>query len=318
MNIIIRHARIEDAHAIAEAERQIAQEPGFFCSEPSELTDANVANTILSFSKHGKGVYFVAEHEGILIGHAFLEPFPLKALSHVADLNIAVNLGWQGRGIGKKLLEQIIEWAKHSFTIEKIQLNVRASNNAAICLYKKMGFQEEGRLKNRLKLKKGYIDDIIMGLDLNMHDEIAGQTLSSVFNIFPATQQELEMLDAAITDLNIISVPELSRAILNRIDFSAKGEEGELLGGIQAKRVNWGILEIELLFVFEKHRHQGIASKLLDHVEQIAREHQCYLAHLDTFDFQAKDFYLKQGYSIFGILENAPRGHCRYYMKKEL
>jgi len=33
---------------------------------------------------------------------------------------------------------------------------------------------------------------------------------------------------------------------------------------------------------------------------------------------EKKDFYLKQGYSIFGTLENAPKGHCRYYMKKEL
>lgn len=134
MNIIIRHARIEDAHAIGEAERQIAEEPGFFCSEPSELTDESVINTIISFSRNGKGVYLVAEHEGNLVGHAFLEPFSLKALSHVADLNIAVHLGWQGKGIGKKLLEQIIEWAKNSSPIEKIQLNVRASNTIALSL----------------------------------------------------------------------------------------------------------------------------------------------------------------------------------------
>jgi GNAT superfamily N-acetyltransferase len=89
------------------------------------------------------------------------------------------------------------------------------------------------------------------------------------------------------------------------------------LGGIQAKRVNWGILEIELLVVFEPYRHQGIASMLLRYVEKIARDHHCHIAHLDTFDFQAKDFYLKQGYSIFGILENTPKGHSRYYMKKE-
>lgn len=39
---------------------------------------------------------------------------------------------------------------------------------------------------------------------------------------------------------------------------------------------------------------------------------------LDTFDFQAKNFYIKQGYEIFGILDNCPEGHKRYYMKKNI
>ncbi len=40
------------------------------------------------------------------------------------------------------------------------------------------------------------------------------------------------------------------------------------------------------------------------------------LIHLDTFDFQAKDFYLKHGYDIFGILDECPQKHKRYFMKK--
>jgi GNAT superfamily N-acetyltransferase len=82
--------------------------------------------------------------------------------------------------------------------------------------------------------------------------------------------------------------------------------------------VNWGILHVELLYVYDQYREHGIASMLLEHVEKIARSHRCHLAHLDTFDFQAKNFYLKHGYSIFGVLENAPQGHNRYYMKKGL
>ena len=166
MDVTIRHATIEDARAIAEAEREISKEPGFFCSQPSELTDENVASTISTSLKDKIGVYLVAEYDGQLVGHAFLEPFHLQSLRHVADLNIAVHLGWQKKGIGTKLLERIIEWAKNSSALEKIQLNVRASNSIAIALYKKMGFKEEGRLKNRVKVKDRYIDDVIMGLDL--------------------------------------------------------------------------------------------------------------------------------------------------------
>lgn len=42
----------------------------------------------------------------------------------------------------------------------------------------------------------------------------------------------------------------------------------------------------------------------------------CKLIHLDTFDFQAKDFYMKHEYEIFGILDDCPIEHKRYYMKK--
>jgi len=96
----------------------------------------------------------------------------LQSLRHIADLNIAVNLGWQNKGIGRRLLEQLIDRAKKSSDIEKIQLNVRASNIPATSPYKKMGFQEEGRLKNRVKIKDRYIDDFIMGLELKKFQEV--------------------------------------------------------------------------------------------------------------------------------------------------
>ena len=139
-----------------------------------------------------------------------------------------------------------------------------------------------------------------------------------IWQIHKATHSHIQSLDNAITNHNIQVAKELPRAEITRLDFAAKDAKGTLLGGIQAYRVNWGICHIELLYIHEDYRYQGIASSLLKHVENIARDNHCYLSHLDTFDFQAKDFYLKQNYQIFGILENAPKGHNRYYMKKDL
>lgn len=160
MNVIIRKAELRDAASIVKAEQEIAQEPGFFCSLPSELSVQNVKNTIES----SNGVYFVAELNGHLAGHAFLEILPLQSLKHIAQLNIAVHKRFQNRGIGTLLMNRIIEWAKESKLIEKIELNVRASNTRAIALYKKMGFFEEGCLTHRVKTITGYIDDILMSL----------------------------------------------------------------------------------------------------------------------------------------------------------
>ena len=160
MNAIIRKAELRDAASIVKAEQEIAQEPGFFCSQPSELTEQNVKKTIES----SNGIYFVAECNGCIAGHAFLETIPLQSLKHIAQLNIAVHKGFQNGGIGTRLMKRIIEWAQESEAVEKIELNVRASNAQAISLYKKMGFLEEGCLKRRVKTRNGYIDDILMAL----------------------------------------------------------------------------------------------------------------------------------------------------------
>ena len=98
MNITIRKAKVEDASCIVEAEKEIAQTPGYFCSQSTELNEQAVKHTIQS----PQNIYLVAEHESQVVAHAFLEPHPLQSLRHVADLNIAVHLGWQGQGIGKK------------------------------------------------------------------------------------------------------------------------------------------------------------------------------------------------------------------------
>lgn len=166
MLITVRQAIIEDASILAEAERMIAQEPGFLCSAPSELKDEAFIHTIQELSPGKTGIYLVAQQENHIIGHAFLKPLRLQSLCHVALLHIVVHHGWQNKGVGSQLLEKLIDWAQHS-SIEKIELNVRASNTAAIALYKKMGFEEEGRLKNRVKVHDRYIDDIVMALNLN-------------------------------------------------------------------------------------------------------------------------------------------------------
>jgi hypothetical protein len=53
-------------------------------------------------------------------------------------------------------------------------------------------------------------------------------------------------------------------------------------------------------------------------INSIAKENECTLIHLETMDFQAKDFYIKSGYEICGELVNVPTGHKRYYMRKIL
>lgn len=104
------------------------------------------------------------------------------------------------------------------------------------------------------------------------------------------------------------------------IDLSKKvlDENGDLIGGIAARLYLWECVYVDILWVQKKWRGEGLGARLLREVEQDAIVRGAKLIHLDTFDFQAKDFYEKQGYEVFGQLENCTDGHVRYYMKKEL
>lgn len=100
-----------------------------------------------------------------------------------------------------------------------------------------------------------------------------------------------------------------------RCAYNEKNETGRRCTGMQYPLEH---PSIESVWVAENYRGQGIAARLLKEVEEEAKAAGCYMAQLDTFDFQAPGFYEKQGYEIFGTLTNAPKGHTHYYMKKTL
>lgn len=161
----IREARPEDAALLAEAEREIARIPGRLASRPDEIHDDAVRQMILHLNDRGHGLYLVAERAGVAVGHAFLEPLPLAVTAHVVRLTIAVHEGHQGQGVGKALMNDLLRWARSDVRVEKVELQVRSSNEPAMALYRSLGFVEEGRKTRRLKIGPNrYIDDVYMAM----------------------------------------------------------------------------------------------------------------------------------------------------------
>jgi len=93
--------------------------------------------------------------------------------------------------------------------------------------------------------------------------------------------------------------------------------DDSIIGGLHA-RVLYRWLFIELLVVPEQTRGQGMGTTLMNMAEELARERGCVGIWLDTFDFQAPEFYRKHGYSEFGQIEDYPPGHKRFFFQKRL
>lgn len=136
------------------------------------------------------------------------------------------------------------------------------------------------------------------------------------FKITDCAEGDVEQIYSGLTESNSRKVPELRNGMYFEINKKIAGENGTVIAGCIAEVNQWNALHIDALWVSEEYQKLGLGSRLLKEVEAVAAENGCTLAHLSTFDFQAKDFYIKHGYEVFGTLENSPEGHCRYYLKK--
>jgi GNAT superfamily N-acetyltransferase len=92
-------------------------------------------------------------------------------------------------------------------------------------------------------------------------------------------------------------------------------QTNEILGGLWGG-TSYAYLHIDLLFVPESMRGNGTGTNLMIQAEEEAIQRGCRGVWLDTFSFQARGFYEKLGYSVFGDLADNPPGHTRFFMKK--
>ncbi len=127
--------------------------------------------------------------------------------------------------------------------------------------------------------------------------------------------------------------PETSAAIVDGLDthnvgrvgpheaqpllVRANAPNGDLIGGVEGKTY-WQWLHVRNLWVHADQRGRGLGSVLLARAENEAKARGCIAVHLDTFSFQARGFYEGLGYAVFGILDDYPPGHRRFYLQKRL
>ena len=138
------------------------------------------------------------------------------------------------------------------------------------------------------------------------------------FQIIDCVANDDALIEDNLVKYNISQVPKTQEKPLLRIQKKIVDANNHLIGGCLSVIYCWKIMYIEILWIDEAYRRHGLGTRLLKEMERISAEHDCSLIHLDTFDFQAKDFYIKHGFEVFGVLENCPENHCRYYLKKNL
>ncbi len=130
-------------------------------------------------------------------------------------------------------------------------------------------------------------------------------------------EEELDAIHNGLHLYNKQYIGELADKKDLKFAVLAKNEAGNLIGGVKAVAF-WGWLHIEQLWLEEEYRGTGLGKKLLLKTEYFAMENGFFHSRLETTGFQAKGFYERQGYEIYGVLEDLPKGFNLYHLKKTL
>lgn len=130
-------------------------------------------------------------------------------------------------------------------------------------------------------------------------------------------EKDSETISKGIIDFNKSKIPELEPYEAEVKFFVFAKNHKKITGGIRAT-CYWNTLHIELLWLSEKCRGQGVGQKLMKSAEEFARENNCEKAFVETTSWQAKPFYEKIGYKLIATLNDRPKGYASHYLTKDL
>ncbi|KIV63403.1 Protein export cytoplasm protein SecA ATPase RNA helicase [Bacillus mycoides] len=161
----VRSAVQTDAEQLSEIRVQIDGETENMDREAGEgfIDKIGFQKIVKTDSEEMKNLFLVAEVHNRIVGFSRCEGSNLKRLSHKVEFGVCILREFWGYGMGKSLLQQSIRWADEN-EVKKISLQVLETNEKAIQLYKKLGLEVEGILKNDKKLSDGkYYNTVVMG-----------------------------------------------------------------------------------------------------------------------------------------------------------
>jgi RimJ/RimL family protein N-acetyltransferase len=167
MEVTIREATLDDAPALIEQVRLLTEEPDIDIPlGPGEftLTEEQERQVLAEYAAAENSVFLMAEVEGKIVGMLNCQGGKRKATRHAVTLGLSVRKEYRNQGVGGKLMEQAVAWAKGTGVVTRIELAVYARNARAIHLYERFGFVVEGQRQRAVRHGDVYLDDLIMAL----------------------------------------------------------------------------------------------------------------------------------------------------------
>ncbi|MFC0190133.1 GNAT family N-acetyltransferase [Fictibacillus aquaticus] len=168
MEYIVREAKRDDAQQIIEFYNKVGGESDFlsFGSDEFQRDHIEYGDYLENTRNEENSLILLALDGDDIISIATINSSQKVRTKHVGTLGIVVSKEHHGKGIGKKLMNDLIKWASGNGITKKITLVTREDNELAIALYKQLGFEIEGVLKRDTYIHGVYYNTLVMGLFL--------------------------------------------------------------------------------------------------------------------------------------------------------
>jgi GNAT superfamily N-acetyltransferase len=144
-----------------------------------------------------------------------------------------------------------------------------------------------------------------------------GFTVSSGLHVCiepDASDDDVETVRAGLRAFNVARIGDPGE---EPVHIFLRDAEGRIVGGLLG-HIRWRWLYVAKLWIDAAHRGEGQGRELMKAAETHARSRGCLGSYLDTFEYQARPFYERLGYSLFGTLEGYPPGYRQYFLAKRL
>ena len=164
--ITVRRAQVGDAPALVALAEQVGREEGGWILTTEAWRSVSEERRYLRAARrHPDAAVYVAEIDQRIVARLSLARDVHPSSRHVADLGLMVDAAYRRRGIGRRLLEEAVGWARTSGVL-KLELHVFPWNEPAVALYESFGFEREGYRKRHYEREGGYVDAILMAYDV--------------------------------------------------------------------------------------------------------------------------------------------------------
>lgn len=162
--MIIRHALPDDAQALLDLKLALDRESSFMMIEPGEReadVDAERSRLVERLAEPNSTILVVEAGNGELAGYLEAEGGAFRRNRHVALVIAGVRQSASGQGLGTQLFNALIDWAAVA-GLARLELTVMAHNEAAIGLYRKMGFEVEGTRRAAMLVDGRFVDELYL------------------------------------------------------------------------------------------------------------------------------------------------------------
>jgi len=294
MDVKTHRATVNDAQGVVDVINSVIQEGGLTALYPTltvEQEEAFIAGL------GPRSAMYVAEISGAILGVQTIEPFApyTRAMDHVATMGTFVYRNYRRRGVGRKLMEASLEFARAQ-GYEKIVVFVRAGNAGAQAFYREMGFIPKMLLERQIRIEGRYDDEVLMEMFLlqAMPAPIAARGVSrepvvaaapaidpvvGAVTVRRAKRQDVRTLAAIMKGTMRWRPPpktdEVLEMLFDKGYWLAMSRKGGGLSGWRAENL---VMCIDDFYVYPPQYHTQVGGPLLETIETEAKALSCEVA----------------------------------------